>query len=251
MSSLGRIVAGFIGGASGTALDFIKEEQKDKRELRKAELLQKLRLQTDKELADYQHRIDQSNLDKDLTTVEDGKVVMRDKAGNVKFTRDQTALEQEDVNWTRRKRSLDEKKVLSDIASTDADIGLKGAQAGYYSRGNRDSLGGLEGLSVNDLRKLNFEKLKSDYRSEIKEVVNLGVPEGVINDQIQNIITRRGANKLDDAGMEEAVSGMLQILKGSYVKNANGTTTLDKDAALKAKQGYAAAVRKSRGLDSK
>lgn len=249
MADLGRIVAGFIGGASGTALEFIKANEEDKRELRKAELLQKLRLQTSKELADYQQKLDQSELDKDLTTIEGNEVVMRDKAGNIIRRRAQTEGEKELESYNRESRSLDLEGSRAKIRSLNASASADAARGRAYDRqdaGGLDSLSDEEKASI--ISEQIFQEIRSGAEGAAKAATSAGTPDYIIDGIISDVAAAVKEKRIGTAEAVRQARDAIDQIGSAYTKGTEfEPPKFDRDLYDSNKR-QRAAYRKARGL---
>ena len=77
MADWGRALAGFAQGASNVALQNITARQEEERDERKARLLARLQVETQKEVADYERRLTLKDADKNFSGAENGNFVYR------------------------------------------------------------------------------------------------------------------------------------------------------------------------------
>lgn len=250
MADFGRIIAGFVGGASNTALDLLKEKRDDRREIEKAKLLAQLRLQTDKDLADYQDKIADANVDKDMTTIEDGNVVIRDRQGREVSRRAQTASELESESFTRSERGLKLDTARKGLEKADADIGLAGAQAAYYRSGGSRSGSGtsLDGVDPADVAGLVRDEILYKAKDSISAARKAGVDDSDINVVVDRIIQRekvKGKPNLSSAARQVG-DALSLISQGMQPVGKSGDTEFDRSVYDTAKNRF----RTQRGLDN-
>lgn len=119
----GRFALGFVGGAANYGAKQIEDRQKSEEELRKEKMLMELRVQTEKEMAVFNHDLTQHDTDSkqsgpDLAT---GKYIYRDSDGNVRSTRDLTDSEKTALTQDQSKGNLELDNLKSQISSRAHD----------------------------------------------------------------------------------------------------------------------------------
>lgn len=118
----GLIGAGFVKGVADYAGDQIANQQKQDMEMRKAELLNQLRYDTDTKLAEFQEKLQSKRTNKDMSGVEGDEYVIRDNEGNEKSRRAATQQEREERDYTSKKRDIDLRAGEGSIAAQAAQI---------------------------------------------------------------------------------------------------------------------------------
>ena len=102
MADWGRALAGFAQGASNVALQNITARQEEERDERKARLLARLQVETQKEVADYERSLTLKDADKNFSGAENGKFVYRNRESTVLGDRPLTKEEEYALDKERR-----------------------------------------------------------------------------------------------------------------------------------------------------
>lgn len=102
MADWGRALAGFAQGASNVALQNITARQEEERDERKARLLARLQVETQKEVADYERSLTLKDADKNFSGAENGKFVYRNRESAVLGYRPLTKEEEYALDKERR-----------------------------------------------------------------------------------------------------------------------------------------------------
>lgn len=124
----GNLFAGFVKGASDYGVDQIKRRQDAEQELEKQKLLEKLRLDTQEELATFQDKLTSGDVEKGISSPDyaRNKLVYRNKKGEVISERDLTPdeIQAHDLETKTSQAALD--NTQSAIASRAHDDAIQG-----------------------------------------------------------------------------------------------------------------------------
>lgn len=112
-----NILAGFVKGASGRMLDQMDERKKNEQEMKKAEMLERLRRETLEYTAELQDKISSKEVDDKLTSNDfsTGKRILRNAKGEKIGELDMTASEMDAYSLERE---------AADLGLEDARLGL-------------------------------------------------------------------------------------------------------------------------------
>ena len=127
MADWGRALAGFVQGASNVALQNITASQEEERAERKARLLARLQVETQKEVADYERSLTLKNADKNFSGAEGDKFVYRNIEG--KALSDRALSEDEKYAIGKDKREFDYRAKQDSLANARADAQLADQRA--------------------------------------------------------------------------------------------------------------------------
>lgn len=122
---------GFLRGAAATGLDRIDAREEEERYNRKAQLLERLRMDTQKELADYEDLLASGKGDKNFSGADEGrgKFINRNNKGDTISERDLTANELAELKAGRDKDSLDAEWKREQIAASKAQTAREAREA--------------------------------------------------------------------------------------------------------------------------
>jgi hypothetical protein len=160
---MGIASKGFLAGASGQALDFMKSRQDDERELRKTKMLQELRRDTAVFLADYKEKLDEGKVDKDLSGFDSstGEYVSRDNRGREVGRRADPGMAQ-DLDYKRKMQGLQLDAQRANIDQSRASAEASRASAARSRTGGR---GGLDGSGFDtDDRLATVNKIENNLK---------------------------------------------------------------------------------------
>lgn len=134
MADWGRALAGFAQGASNVALQNITARQEEERGERKARLLARLQVETQKEVADYERSLTLKDADKNFSGAENGKFVFRNREATV--LRDRPLTKEEEYALDKERRDFDYKAGQDriDNARNDALLADQRARTGILAR---------------------------------------------------------------------------------------------------------------------
>lgn len=129
--AIGLGTLGFLKGASTTALDSIQQREKDEREEKKLQLLEQMRRETAKYVADYEdllanQRVDDDLTDEDFTT---GKRTLRNRRGEVLGTTDISASDRQKYQMGLDQASLTQEATRANIDQSRASAASSRAYA--------------------------------------------------------------------------------------------------------------------------
>jgi hypothetical protein len=177
----GNILAGFVKGASGRALDDIDRRRATEAESKKLEMLERLRRETAREMAQFEETLRNKRTDKDLSSpdFDRGKMTLRDAEGNIKSERDLTQSEIEQHRTGREKDQLSLDNIRSQMSSRqrgdERQDRLASAQIGSYNRSGRGK--GLDGSSKGPGGK---DILMTEYNNTFRELKDAGAPPSAL-----------------------------------------------------------------------
>lgn len=151
MAGIGLL--GFLGGASGQALDAMKSRQDDEREDRKLRMLEELRRDTAVFLADYKEKLDQDDVNENASGFDSttGEYIMRNKEGKELGRRKDPGMAA-DYQFKRDSQALQ-----LDAARANIDQSRASAEASRASAANSRRLaagGGSKGSLDNSADRL-------------------------------------------------------------------------------------------------
>ena len=237
MAGFGSLIAGFVKGASDYGVDQIKRRQDAEQEIEKAKLLERLRLDTQKELETFREQLTANDVDKDLSSPDfaRGKLVFRNKKGDITRERDLTADEIQAHKLDTEKATLGLDNTRSEIASrahddanADARLALDRASTSQSIAESKHRMakdGDLDGTKV----------LSKEYNNAKDELTKAGVNPSVLA-EFQNT-WYEGVNKSKWSPSQQRVYLMemrRRIVRGDKTLPAL-KDTLAADAAMRAK----------------
>lgn len=117
MSTAGRIFAGAVRGASKYGLDQMEQRQEEEREIRKAKLLEDLRMSTAKELATFEYNLKSGEADKNFSSADEDYYILRNSQGKEVGRRQLTATEKRERALALDKDALEVENVRDQIRS--------------------------------------------------------------------------------------------------------------------------------------
>lgn len=121
MSTAGRIFAGAVKGVSKYGLDQIEQRQEEEREVRKAKLLNDLRMSTEKELSTFQYDLKKGEADKNFSSADEDFYILRNSRGEEVGKRALTAAEKRERALSLDKDQLEVENIRSQIGSRARD----------------------------------------------------------------------------------------------------------------------------------
>lgn len=135
MADWGRALAGFAQGASNVALQNITARQEEERDERKARLLTRLQVETQKEVAEFERNLALKNADKNFSGAENGRFVYRNSETTVLGDRPLTKEEEYALDKERRDFDYKAEQDRIDNARADAQLADQRARTGILARG--------------------------------------------------------------------------------------------------------------------
>lgn len=120
---MANLLAGFVSGASKYGLDQLSRQQEEEREIRKLKLLEQLRKDTAKEMAEFQDQLNRKKPDKDMSTddLTTGKRTLRNEYGEEVGSLDLPASVLEQYKAKAEEAALDRQYKTKQIENFDAD----------------------------------------------------------------------------------------------------------------------------------
>jgi hypothetical protein len=176
MASVG--VLGFLKGASNIALDRLEARDKAEQEIKKAKMLEELRLSTNKELEDYKDLLESKNVDEDQSSIDlaGGKRILRNKKGETIGERGLTDTERSATQGSLDKLALDQEATRANIEQSKASAEASRASAGYSrvaaANYGKSKSGGLDAEDATDMDIAN--ELLYRYKNEVTETAKTG-----------------------------------------------------------------------------
>lgn len=127
---------GFIKGASGEALDSLHRREQADEELRKQQLLEKLRLETEQEMAVFRDKLDAGKVDAQLSSDDytGGKRILRNNRGEQIGSVDLTDDEKNTHKMALDKENLGMENTRSEIAYRGTQADLERQRLGIEAR---------------------------------------------------------------------------------------------------------------------
>lgn len=122
MADYGRALTGFVKGFADTGLEGLRSRQKEEADIRKAKLLSQLKLETSKELAEFEVDIANRRVDKQQTQFDlgAGKKRLYNTEGTMIGEQDLTDYEKQQLSREGEKSSLELQNIRSQIAERGA-----------------------------------------------------------------------------------------------------------------------------------
>lgn len=203
MSNWGTVLAGGVKGFADKKVEYLDAREEEEREKRKAKFLEQLRLDTAKQVADYQEAIAAARPDEKMSTVDytTGEYISRDRDGNEKTRRKLTDAELEDRKNGQRKTQLDLDYAAERIKSEQHDrmIAERNAETSRIAASNRGERS-AKGATDNTLAGAATSLIGLN-----DSAVNTLTKAGVAPHQISNaaMIAAAGAKK-DGSGIDGA-----------------------------------------------
>lgn len=123
----GNVVAWFIKGAADEGLDGLRERRRADAEIKKAKLLEQLRVETAKDLENFKLEIERKKVDKSQTQYDlgQGKKKLYNDEGTLIGTADMTDTEKSEFSNKAEKDKLDAENIRSQIESRNQQLGLE------------------------------------------------------------------------------------------------------------------------------
>lgn len=261
MSTLGLLAAGALKGYADKKVEYLDAREEEERQKRKAKFLEQLRLDTNKEMADYQEMLAAKRPDEKMSTIDyaTGKFTQRDRSGNIISERNLTDAEKSEYERGIQKENLGMEATRAQIRNLDADNAR--ADREEVRREKESSLS--RSLTAKQIKALDAEadgktvgsfdmgrQIVEDYDKVVAGAIRDGVPE----DDIARLAARAAANaKARNQGYNTAQQYFLEGLrmyKSGVVapkneEDAAKKPTFDQAKARQAINRYRAA----RGLD--
>lgn len=170
MADIGRMLAGFVQGSTGYAVDRIKAREDEERELRKARLLEELRKDTAKELAIFEENLPSAKLRREKE--------MQD----MEFAREDQSMDREGFELDKGYKALDYQYKASDEKREQEKHGMSLALDSERIKSERvsraRSLSGGAGASSKGTK--GNQILFAEYDRTIKELRDSGANASVV-----------------------------------------------------------------------
>ena len=233
MADWGRALAGFVQGSSNVALQNITAQQEEERAERKARLLARLQVETQKEVADYERSLTLKDADKNFSGAEKGKFVYRNREATVLGDRPLTKEEEYALDKERRDFDYKAEQDKIDNARADAMLADQRTRTGILARGQ--STGSTDAkksgkVGVGEMA----EALIADNKDVIESADGVGMsPE--TTKRLAYIVAARRAAK-GDTDLHSVQSHFLDAVQ--YMRergSSGGTFSLDTYRANKPK----------------
>lgn len=267
MASAG--VLGFLKGASTSYYDQIEKRNQHERELEKAKFLERLRAETQKELAVFENDMQLKNPNKEMSSVdyEKGKKIIRDGRGNELYQLDVPISDLEDYRLGREKDKLDLENTRSTIASRARDDArqdrLATAQIGAYNRSGGE---GGSSTSGNKFTAIDYgNELVRSHEPTVARLTRFGVKQEHVSRVAERAAGIAMTESNDPAKIQQRAyqifrDGMANLElgivpakdeKGFPIKNKEGTPVYQYDhtVADRRMKEKAAARRRAKPLD--
>lgn len=176
----GNILAGFVKGFSGQALDQMEERRRLDAELKKAEMLERLRRETATEVALLQDKLDSAKADDKLSTTDytTGQRTLRNEKGEQIGVLEIPQSERELYDLELRDKQLGLEGSALDLDVKRANINQSNAAAAtsraYAQRARR-----LDSSDKDDDKDEN-KMLVAEYERAFEELESAGAPRSVL-----------------------------------------------------------------------
>ena len=220
---------GFLKGAATSGLDRLEKRDEAERELRKEKLLQQVRLETQKDLADYEDLLNSKKVSKDLSSPDygSGKYNMRNSKGEDIGSRDLTQSEIDDYNRSNEKEKLGLDKIRGEIEDRQVDNArqerLTNAQIGSYNasadssrasaEATRKAARGLDGATGGQNESGSYNVGSEIMRANEKTVQDV-ISDGIPGEEVAKLAAASAANaKARGQGYNEATQYFLEGLR--------------------------------------
>lgn len=241
---------GFLKGAATSGLDRLEKREEFERDRKKEELLAKVRLETAKDLANYEDLLASKKGSKEFSSPDynSGKYTIRNSKGETVSERDLTQSEKDEYATGQRGDKLKLDKLESDIANVDRDNNrqerLANAQIGSYNasadssrasaEATRKGMSGLDGDNRNESGSYNVGS--EIMRAQEKVVASL-ISAGIPAEDVAKLAAESAANaKARNQGYNEAtqyfLDGLRLLRQGVKTDEITGKSVYDQDAAL-------------------
>ena len=216
MADWGRALAGFVQGSSNVALQNITAQQEEERAERKARLLARLQVETQKEVAEFERQMALKTADKNFSGAEGDKFVYRNMEG--KALSDRALSEDEKYAIGKDKREFNYRAEQDRLANARADAqladqrartGLMGAELKLKSAG---AAGGTSGgkVGVGEIA----EALIANNKDVIESADKVGMSPEIIKRLAYNVSARSLArNNTDMYSIQDTFLKSVQIMR--------------------------------------
>lgn len=221
MADWGRALAGFVQGSSNYALQNITAQQEEQRAERKARLLARLQVETQKEVAEFERQMTLKNADRNFSGAEGDKYVYRNIEGKALDSRDLS--EEEKYSLGKEKREFEYRAGQDKLANARADAqladqrartGLMARELQLKSAGAAGGNGGSGKVGVGEIA----EALIANNKDVIESADKIGMSPEVIKRLAYNISARRAAK-----GDTDLYSVQDHFLKSVQILREGGT----------------------------
>lgn len=212
----------FVGGFALTTLDQIQKREAYQRELEKAEMLERLRAETAKDLADYQELLDAKKPSKEQSTsdFETGKKTLRNQYGEKIGEIDLPASDKFAYEQEKRKASLDEENIRSQIADRARDSANAERQTSAYikSLDQQTGVGGTKPTGSNGKLSITDRANEIKYRQQdvVKDLIASGVPADAVQQTILRSLKNAAARGLPPSAAEEFFINAAEQLRQAF-----------------------------------
>lgn len=213
-----NLLAGFVKGATGYALDNMNKKQEEERQIRKAQLLEQLRRDTEKEMAEFRDQLDRKKVDPRLSSVDysTGKKILRNDKGQDVGTLDLTQSEKDEYAREQENNALDTQYKKAQIGNFDADNRRADEQLAI-SRGHlslaRDqaSKAGAAGAGGSTGERTGSYDVGSEIIYKNSKVADDLIKDGIPANAVAELAARAAANaKARGQGFNEAQQYFIQ-----------------------------------------
>lgn len=214
---------GFVKGAATTGLDRLEKRDEAERQLRKEKLLQQVRLETQKDLADYEDLLNSKKVSKDLSSpdYESGTYKMRNSKGEDIGSRALTDSEINENKLNQEKDQLALDNVRSQIEDRKADQAYKRDSLAVQREGHnlqRQRIGldtriadaaDKQGRNESGSYNVGSEIMRANEKS-VQDIIADGVP----GEEVAKLAAAAAANaKARGQGYNEATQYFLEGLR--------------------------------------
>jgi hypothetical protein len=220
----GSLFAGFVKGASDYGVDQIKRREDAEQEIKKQALLEKLRLDTEKEMATFRDKLDQGNVEANISSPDytRNKLVYRNKKGEVVSERDLTPDEVQAHNQDSQKATLELSATQASIANTNSAIA---------SRAHDDA------VSSGHLA-LDQQRTAAEIKHSNAETARLNGDDGLDGKKVLSKEYDRTVSELAKAGANPHQLAIFQTNWYDGVNNAKWTPSQQRIYLTKMRKGF-------------
>lgn len=241
---------GFLKGAATTGLDRLEKREDYDRDLRKEKLLQQVRLETQKELANYEDLLSSAKASKDFSSpdYQSGKYTLRNAKGEQIGERDLTQAEKDEFSLGQEKEKLGLDKIRGEIADRGADNArqerLANAQIGSYNASAESSRAsaaatrkGMAGLDTDLRNQAGSANVGAEIIRAHEKVVADAISSGIPAEEVARLAQFSAAQAGDqELGYNEAtrifLDGLRLLRQGVSTDPATGKRSYDEGSAL-------------------
>lgn len=215
----GNIVAGFVKGFSGRALDQIDQRKKEEQEIKKAEMLERLRRETMEYSVELAERMEKDDVDDKLSSTDftTGKKVLRNKEGDIIREIDipKSDMEAYSLERTAADLGLEDARLGLDVKRANIDQSRAAAEnsRAYAARARRlDSSdgGSRDSKSSNPDEYTVANELIGKFKTQVAGISD-HVPASVISDAA--VAATRSALKAPGTPEQRIQAAQDQFLK--------------------------------------